>query len=267
MSQQLLGLSTNDLKALALALRSGRVAPPFTEISLRRLVSPNALGELIADLDRLVQQGWTPSQLAVFLDGVASDRESRRSLEDAVDLVTTGPELDGIDNRDTSVVVRDLFSGASSSVLIAGYAVYQGQQVFQALADRMLERPELSVRVVLDIQRGPGDTSAASEIIRRFAERFRSRQWPQERPLPEVYFDPRSLIPHGEKRACMHAKCVVVDQRIALISSANFTEAAQQRNIEVGLIVNSETLARRISRFFSLMISKGLLEQLSLQTS
>jgi len=70
------------------------------------------------------------------------------------------PEAPGVVNRDTSVVVRELFAGAEDSVLVAGYAVYQGQQVFRALADRMVQRPDLRVRMFLDVQRGPGDTSA-----------------------------------------------------------------------------------------------------------
>ncbi len=266
MIQLLPFLSTSDLKALALALQSGRLTPPFSAIALRRVVSPGPPENLIAGLERLTEQGWTPSQIAVLLEGVISDRTARRSLDDALDLVTTGPDVHGIDNRDTGVVVRDLFTGAGTSVLIAGYAIYQGQQVFQTLADRMRERPGLSVRIVLDIQRGPGDTSAAHEISRRFAERFRSQQWPEARPLPEVYFDPRSLAARGEKRASMHAKCVVVDLRRVLISSANFTEAAQQRNIEVGLLVDSEALAGRLSRFLSRMIADGSLEQLPLES-
>jgi hypothetical protein len=43
-----------------------------------------------------------------------------------IDLVTTGPEPGGITNRDTSVVVRELFAHAKESVLVVGYAVYQG---------------------------------------------------------------------------------------------------------------------------------------------
>ncbi len=259
MTEFLLPLPTNDLKALALALHSGRVAPPFSSIALRRVVSSDSPGELIAGLTRLAEHGWTPTQIGVLLDGVVSDRVARGSIEDALDLVTTGPEIAGIDNRDTSVVVRELFAGANTSVLIAGYAVYQGQQVFQTLADRMQERPDVSVRIVLDIQRGHGDTSTAYEISRRFAERFRSQQWPMARPLPEVYFDPRSLGPHGEKRACMHAKCIVVDQGQIFISSANFTEAAQHRNIEVGLVLHSPPLAERLTRFFTLLIASGCL--------
>jgi phosphatidylserine/phosphatidylglycerophosphate/cardiolipin synthase-like enzyme len=37
-----------------------------------------------------------------------------------------------------------------------------------------------------------------------------------------------------------------VDGQSVFISSANFTEAAQERNIEVGLLVRSRSLADRI---------------------
>ena len=146
----------------------------------------------------------------------------------------------------------------TQSVLVAGYAVYQGQKVFQALADRMLAVPSLKVRLFLDIQRPQGDTSAASEIILRFARQFRIAQWPNERPLPQVFFDPRSLDSSSQKRACLHAKAVVVDSRSVFISSANFTEAAQQRNIEVGILANSESLAHRLTAFFDKGLSEGI---------
>lgn len=259
MTKHLLALPSNDLTSLALALQSGRLARPFSPIGIQRVLANGSAPEVIADLERLVAAGWSSLQIGSVLEMVVADRRLRPGLEDRLDLVTTGPDVPGVDNRDTSVVVRELFAGAVSSVMIAGYAVYQGQRVFQALADRMQERPTLRVRIILDIQRGPGDSSSASELMKRFAERFRTHQWPSARPLPEVYFDPRSLEPPSDKRACMHAKCIVVDLRSVFISSANFTEAAQQRNIEVGLIVHSDPLAERLTRFFSSMISVGLL--------
>ncbi len=180
-------------------------------------------------------------------------------MEDVLELVTTGPEVPGIANRDTSVVVRELFANARDSVLVAGYAVYQGQRVFQALADRMVAIPALKVRMFLDIQRGPGDTTLPSELVRRFAERFRSRQWPKDRLLPEVFFDRRSLEPEPECRASLHAKCVVVDGKEVFVSSANFTEAAQHRNLEIGLLIRSAEIATRIINYFNALQSTGLM--------
>src|SRR5439155_23106298 len=116
------------------------------------------------------------------------------------------------------------------------------------------------VRMFLDVQRGHGDTSAASEILRRFAQRFRHREWPGSR-LPEVYYDPRSLDQEGTKRASLHAKCVVIDERVAFISSANFTEAAQVRNIEVGVLVRSTTLAQQLANHFATLADRHILER------
>jgi hypothetical protein len=66
--------------------------------------------------------------------------------------------------------------------------------------------PALRVRMFLDIQRAYGDTTTAALLVRRFAERFRTEQWPPERPLPDVYYDPRSLDVDLERRACLLAK-------------------------------------------------------------
>jgi len=251
-------ISDGDLREIALAIRSGRLSPPYTTVALHRIVSGD-VAALAADLRRLAQSGFGAEQVAVTLELIRVDRQARPRVEDVLELVTTGPEVPGIANRDTSVVVRELFANARESVLVAGYAVYQGQRVFQALADRMVDLPGLKVRMFLDIQRGHGDTTTAHELILRFAARFRSDQWPKDRPLPEVFFYPRSLETDTERRACLHAKCVVVDGKDIFVSSANFTEAAQQRNLEIGLLIHSAEVANRVTQYFNELLGKGLI--------
>jgi phosphatidylserine/phosphatidylglycerophosphate/cardiolipin synthase-like enzyme len=251
-------ISGGDLREIALAIRSGRLSPPYTLFTLQRIVSGD-VATLAADLQSLSQSGFGAEQVAITLDLIRGDREARPRVEDVLELVTTGPEVPGIANRDTSVVVRELFASARESVLVAGYAVYQGQRVFQALADRMVELPGLKVQMFLDIQRGHRDTTMPVELIRRFAERFRSHQWPKDRQLPEVYFDPRSLETDPDRRACLHAKCVVVDVKEVFVSSANFTEAAQQRNLEIGLLIRSPDVASRVTQYFNGLLSRGLM--------
>lgn len=235
MSDGLLQLADGDLLELAAVLRARRIAAPFTAMSVQRLIASPAAGMVAEELQRLADQGFQAEQIAAMLDLLVRDRCRRPKVEDVLDLVTTGPDVPGVTNRDTGVVVRGLFAYAQRSVLVAGYAVYQGREVFRALADRMADVPGLTVRMFLDVQRGPGDTSLASEIVKRFAERFKTREWPESRPLPKVFYDPRSLDLEANKRACLHAKCVVVDGEAVFVSSANFTEAAHQRNIELGL--------------------------------
>ncbi len=259
MGDELLQLADSDLRELAAVLRGQRLAAPFTAMSVQRLIASPAAEDVAGELQRLADQGFQAEQMAAMLELLVRDRCRRPKVEDALDLVTTGPEVPGTTNRDTSVVVRELFAGAQRSVLVAGYAVYQGREVFRALADRMAARPKIAVRMFLDVQRGPGDTSMASEVVKRFAERFKTREWPEDRPLPQVFYDPRSLDLEAHKRACLHAKCVVVDGEAVFVSSANFTEAAQERNIEMGLLVRSRWLAERVTRHFEMLSAAAFL--------
>ncbi len=158
--------------------------------------------------------------------------------------------------------VREMFSHAKRSVLVAGYAVYQGRRVFQALANRMEEIPNLRVLLFLDIQRSKGDTSIKSELVLRFANQFLENQWPMGKPLPDVYYDPRSLSQEkSPSKSCLHAKVVVVDDAEVFISSANFTEAAQERNIEIGLLVKSPSIAGQVGKFFDILVGTNQVER------
>src|SRR5690606_682380 len=121
-------------------------------------------------------------------------------------LVTSGPEAPGIANRDTAVVVRELFRHAESSVLVVGYAIYQGRHVFEALAERMQQNPALQVCFCLNVARGDSDTSKSELILSQFSTRFKESQWPSGAPLPEIYYDPRSVADQEPVRSSLHAK-------------------------------------------------------------
>jgi hypothetical protein len=206
-----------------------------------------------------------PRHLALLTETILRARARLPQQADLVDLVWTGPETLGVTNRDTGVVVRDLFGSAEAEVLVAGFAVYQGRAVFKRLVERMAERPDLRVRLFLDVQRQPADTSSDTEVVRRFAHRFRTQEWPGE-SLPELYYDPRSLDREAVKRSSLHAKCIVVDRRVALVTSANFTEAAQTRNIEVGALIRSARFAEQVAGHFETLADAGILQPIDLGT-
>lgn len=252
------GLSNTDLQTLIASLRSQRVVAPYSELQVSRIVPSGWSGVVVAGLNELDLLGLTPEQVAAVLELLVRDRQERKLPEPPIDLVTTGPETQGITNRDTSVVVRELFAHAQECVLVVGYAVYQGQRVFETLAKRMEESPELDVQFFLDISRPDGDTTASDIVVSRFTQRFRQSQWPVGCRLPEVYYDPRSISDEEPVRSSLHAKCVVVDRKHVFVSSANFTEAGQERNIEVGLSIKSPWLAERLIRHFRLLHEHGL---------
>jgi len=257
-----LGLLTDaDLIALAAAIRSGRLTAPFTPVSVRRYCAAVQARAAAARLQQLHDEGMQSQHLALLAEMIVRTRHRQPQETDLVDLVWTGPEVPGAAIRDTGVVVRELFGAAEKEVLVAGFAVYQGREVFKRLMERMSELPSLRVRFFLDVHREAEDTSLAEEVLRRFAQRFQTHEWPGGR-LPEVYYDPRSLDLEAAKRSSLHAKCIVVDRRAAFVTSANFTEAAQTRNIEVGALIRCERFAARLAEHFETLVDAGQLKSL-----
>jgi phosphatidylserine/phosphatidylglycerophosphate/cardiolipin synthase-like enzyme len=251
-------LTNNSLRAIADALRSGRLSPPYTAAALHVYCPGDDRTEIAARMEQLDGEGLGPQHLALVLDTIAQTRAREEPEGKGVDLVWSGPSAKGLASRDTGSVVRELFNSATEEVLLAGYAVHQGRDVFRALAERMDKLPALRVCMFLDIRRHLGDTSPSPALLSEFADRFRTREWPGKR-LPEVLHDPRSLALETEKRSSLHAKCVVVDRRVAFVSSANFTEAALERNIEVGVLIRSRTFAEQLAEHFEGLAAGGLL--------
>ena len=56
----------------------------------------------------------------------------------------------------------------------------------------------------------------------------------------------------------MHAKCVVVDGARAFVSSANFTQRGQERNIEVGVLIADASFASYLAGQWLGLINAGL---------
>jgi phosphatidylserine/phosphatidylglycerophosphate/cardiolipin synthase-like enzyme len=255
-------LSDGDLVALVDALRSGRLTAPFSTASVQAVCRSRLAAAVADELQTQASLGATGRHLVWVLERVMTARAQTPAAEDSISLVWTGPEVEGTTNRDTRVVVHELFSTAKESVLIAGFAVYQGARLFEPLARRFDADPNLQARMILDIQRRYGDTTDAAAIVQEFAGRFWNQEWPSRR-RPEVFYDPRSVEPSADRRASMHAKCIVADDTRCLVTSANLTEAAHERNYELGILIDSRVLAISIVEQFTTLVSAGHLLRLT----
>ena len=123
--------------------------------------------------------------------------------------------------------------------------------------------PELQVTLLLNIQRTWGDTTPADHLVRRFADRFWKDEWPGI-VRPNVFYDPRALD-IGGPGGVLHAKAIVADNEAVFVTSANLTEAALDRNLEVGILFRDRPLALSLSNHFQGLIDKGLLSPLPME--
>jgi phosphatidylserine/phosphatidylglycerophosphate/cardiolipin synthase-like enzyme len=257
MIDALLDLSAHLRKRLSSALESALLATPYSAASLQSVVGIQEGGQKVVEaLLELERLGISGPAAAAWI----------RTMEEAIsrtprpDLVWSGPEVPGLHARDTRRVYEELIGSAEHSVWASTFAFFDGPKAFDGLARRMDARSELRVTLLLNIQRRRGETTAAEQLVRRFTDRFWATDWPGS-SRPSVYYDPRALETEGPA-GVLHAKALVVDDEAVFVTSANLTEAALDRNIELGLLVRDRALAASVSSHFRALIDRGLLHPL-----
>lgn len=212
--------ATQDLERLRSAIAGRRLAFPLSRIGMQG-EGLEALAEQAPALSAAGREG----ALAI-VDAVLAERAGRARPPE---LVWTGPESRSSGARDTAVVLAELFGKSTSSVLLAGFAFDHAPEVLRPLHESL--RRGVSCRLF-------ADTDVAARFVRE--------HWPFGPPFPEVYgFEPEKGI-----FASLHAKCVVVDGTWVFITSANFTDRGQTRNVEVGVLLEDSRLAAVIEAQF-----------------
>ena len=254
----LASLTDASLTALAVAVEAGWLSGGSPDSAFASIAGEH--GSAVARwLTRLEEASFSPSQIGKLIHAIIAGRHRDQIL--VPDLVVSGPDVPGVPTADTYAVVQTLFQEAQNEIVLAGYAFHNGRLLFERLAEQQRSRPQLRIIFHVDVPRRSGDTSAPDAIVLRYAEEFRQRHWPWQ-PFPEVYFDPRALSTDSHTRASLHAKVVVVDRTKLFLTSANFTEAAQQRNIEMGLLSHAPYLAEQVASYFEGLRQSGRLLRL-----
>jgi len=172
----------------------------------------------------------------------------RRATARRTELVVSGPVSPSVPVRLTSSVVVELIRSARASLLVVSFAAYGVPEVvaeLRAAADR-------GVRIDLVLESSAADggalrgTTGAEAAFTTLRDRAAFWHWPA-RHRPAV----------GNSRAALHAKIIAVDQRTALITSANLTDRAMSHNIEVGVVLRDPGPVRRLVAHVTALMNPG----------
>jgi phosphatidylserine/phosphatidylglycerophosphate/cardiolipin synthase-like enzyme len=256
----------HDLSRVAMldlsdALAAGRLKPPYSALRMVGCVPEAVADDVGGDLARMDARGMQAAHIAEFLQLLAVERAANQQTADRLQLVWTGPDVPGSVSRDTGVVVKELFTGARRSVLLSSFTVRRGSEVFAPLAGAVDRNPSLRVALAVNVGRDGDFSTPGHQILTRFSERFWQNHWPWP-SRPRVYYDPRALSTDPAICASLHAKCIVIDDEIAFVTSANFTEWAQERNLEAGVLVRDGAFARSLRNQFESLIAASRLRLL-----
>jgi phosphatidylserine/phosphatidylglycerophosphate/cardiolipin synthase-like enzyme len=242
------------LEALLAAVERGRLDCPFTEAELRTAgFRPNA--DMIE-----IFKGSTPAAVATALRVAIAERVHRPPPR--LDLVWTGPETHASVARSTALVVENLFDSAQSSVIVGGYA-FDRAEILAPLHHAMRDRG-VTVTMCVDIDGATDDPAKADAFATAFIDGWFRRVWTFGLPKPDIYYDPRTAISGhvpGHDWATLHAKCIVVDDERSFITSANFTDRGQSRNIEAGVLIEDKAFSEELAGHWRQLVGEGLVRK------
>lgn len=258
----LLDLPESTLRSLAEALESGPLKHGVSTHALAAFVGKRA-SEFAPILHELVESGCSLTALGRLFRTFALAQARTEAAEQEFLLTLSGPEVAGTPVVDTATVVKGLFHAAKSDVILTSYVFSYAKELLAALAAKHDADTGFRVRIITDLSHERRHAEEPLPVVaNRFRKHFLENHWAGQR-APELWHDPRVFKPEaGIKPGVMHAKVVIIDHAAALITSANFTEAAQCRNIEAGVLLRQPRQVRRIRGYFEGLIEEKKLAKL-----
>lgn len=260
-------IASRTLSELAAALEHQRLFLDASEVILKRYVPQHHIPLILQAFQHFKALGMHEKAVAYTLSLLVQQQESHKQYRDRIEVVWTVPAIEGNRDRDTSLVVENLFRQARREIWIATYVLDQPRkafQIFQPLMVNMAANPDLETHILLTIQRPYKSNIHPSNLLRQFSANFCQELWGTSRK-PEIFYDARTFDrPNTHEHFCFHSKFIVVDGEIILITSANFTEAAHQRNIETGILLKDLDIAKTIIDQVKLLIKEKIMVRLEL---
>lgn len=223
-------LSADEAKAIAATLRQLKLP----HLAAKRAY-PSHRSEVRPLLAQMLGDGGDVLQVAAVLDGIAAVPQVERPVA-----VWTSPSVPGSGGH-TTLAALDMINRANAFVYAATYSAGKDSPHLFALRNA-LDRG-VSVTVVVDVkQRADAAALIAEELDG-------ARVW----TLAE---------PEDGQWAIQHSKLITVDDRAALVTSANFSSAAAMRSLECGMLSRDSLIAAGLREHLQTLHEHGVLMDL-----
>ena len=167
----------------------------------------------------------------------------------SVELVWTGPATGMVPIRHTAQVLIGLIEDARDRLFLVSFVAYHVGGVMDALR-RATERG-VQVRVLLEKSKAHGGNVNVDSIA----------MLGESIPRAQIYEWDKTAA-GAELTASVHAKCAVADGTVAFVTSANVSDAAMERNMELGVLLRGGQLPGQLDRHLAALVTTKQLRAL-----
>ena len=164
-----------------------------------------------------------------------------------IELVWTGPSNTRLPVRRIDQIFYDLISKANRKILLVTFAAYRIDRLAQQLT-KAIGRG-VAVKLIFESEaesEGQLTKDAAAAFRESLLKNVRIYYWPLAKRQRNLAGRPGKL----------HVKCAVIDDA-ALIGSANLTDDAFSRNMELGVLIRESATVHAIEHHFDELIREG----------
>jgi phosphatidylserine/phosphatidylglycerophosphate/cardiolipin synthase-like enzyme len=235
------GQEIETVRKLASLLDPARPALPSSG-QLQRALSLSTAGasQLARALDQVLRfPGLTTRDIQTMLMTLAFVRDASGAQSDSVEIACTAPTRHGVPLRTTFAAALEMIREAQNEILVVGYVFTEGARALLEEVGRVSLNRRVRVTVI-------------GNRMEEHLPALRSA-WPLACPEPRVFSCPANI---RDEMSALHAKVLICDKATALITSANFSHHGLHENIEIGVKVNSASVAR-LAEFFNSLIVAG----------
>jgi phosphatidylserine/phosphatidylglycerophosphate/cardiolipin synthase-like enzyme len=196
---------------------------------------PHSAHPAVGLLDDALTELGDASILASVLRGFAS----AATVANPPRAVWSGPTFDGDSDHTTSAVAH-LIDDATEDVFASTFSATLGSPFVEALWRAIARGVSVTVLV---------EASRMKETVAKLQQFLSGATF-------------LAYVPPFGDYGIQHSKVVIVDSSIALISSANFSDAAAHRNLEAGVLIRDPVFASGVRQRFASLRTSGALAQL-----
>lgn len=166
---------------------------------------------------------------------------SMAKADSEAEVVVTAPPSFAMKTKVTKTVVKTMLENAKSSIVITGYSL---SDYFSDLVDCIIRKSQEGVFVRFYVNHI--EDQANFDKLCRYKGRFL-----------KIYNYPKQ----DDAMAALHAKVISVDKKDNLITSANLSYHGQEGNIELGVHMVSEDIAKQIDGVLTTLLFKKVFEE------
>ncbi|MCI1696640.1 phospholipase D-like domain-containing protein [Aneurinibacillus aneurinilyticus] len=159
------------------------------------------------------------------------------SLVSSFEVIATSPQTCSLPIRDTIVVLREMVNRAENRILITGFAI---SKYFKDILDCLVEKSNSGIIIEFYID--------INEISHSMIKELHNLA----KVNKKMY-----IYQYRHSVSSMHAKVIMVDNKYALVTSANLSYNGLMGNVEVGAFLKGHEVTK-ICNFFEELKNNGL---------